>query len=132
MNVETTEHLSTWLRAANLRYRKLGMPAKQRPIEAIKELVQEHSISGDYAGPAAKAVFEWFENETKLRSQTFGSLFTGAYFFDASFFPLAIPITFGSPKVDPFSSLTGMPELMIDDIREDPQEAASLVKHWRL
>jgi hypothetical protein len=126
----TTEKLLAWLKAANARYRAKGLPPKQRSIEAIKDLVGVIGSPIEFTSPVAKTVFAFFEQQTKEGSQTFGLLYRGAYFFDASFFPVAIEIPFGSPQLDPFKALTSMPEQMQADIKSDPQEKARYEEHW--
>jgi hypothetical protein len=126
------DQLLVWLRDVNLRYRVQGLDAKQRFFQAIKDLVNEHGYSGDFSSPSASVVSEFFKQETKSNSQTFGNLFKGAYFFDSSFFPVEIPISFGSLKVDPLNALTGMPGQLREDIRSNAQELTEYEKTWVL
>jgi hypothetical protein len=122
--------LDAWLIRANLRYRQAGLHPKQRPFEALKNLSTELKVPMELGSEPARYIFEWFRNETQEGSHAIGPLFTGAYYFDACFWPVAIPVTFGRNSLNPFDALQIMSVGMKNQICSDIQESENYVRYW--
>src|SRR5687768_12327796 len=104
----TLEPSDSWLHAANERYRAADTPPKQRPWLAWSDFAREREVTIDSTHPIVKRIFSWFRANTQEGSMSMGPLFRAAYYFDTSFWPLDIPVVFGTVALDLFSRLTTM------------------------
>jgi len=88
--------LDGWLQSTNARYRSEEIPHRHRPFKALSDFSREFNCSIDLAPPTANTIFEWFEAHSQPGSHAVGALFTGAFYFDACFWPLYIPLGYGT------------------------------------
>ncbi len=110
-----------WLQAANLRYQAQELPAIRRPFEACSEYSVEFKQNVMLQSELADAIFNWFYAHSDYDAHLIGRLFSGAFYYDAYFWPLHIPIGFGQYKIEPMACLQTMPEAVKSQIRKDQQ-----------
>lgn len=126
----TRNELETWLEQANERYRIEHLPPKQRPIQALSDLSIHLKCSITLGSELANQVVDWFRRNTQPGSHAIGSLFESAYYFDACFWHLSIPIGFGTFRFDVFNSLESMPVQIKQRLANNEKETEDLVSHW--
>lgn len=124
------EKFTAWLEDANERFRREELPPAHRPFRAFADYCEEHSCSLAYGSPIADAIFAWFYKHSAPGSHQVGSLFTGAYYYDAFFWPVNIPIGYGRATLDVFNSLESMPDAIKRSLAKDKAEADLPVLHW--
>ncbi len=122
--------LETWLQAANERYRCAEMPPRQRPFQAMNDYTREFNCSVAFGSPTATIVFDWFYAHTKLGSHAVGALFTGAFYFDACFWPLSIPIGYGTFSLNALESLETMQQPLREQLEESRNDMCRLATYW--
>lgn len=127
--------LEAWLVLANKRYREAGIGHAARPWKAVSEYSIEfrHSFIMGTTGPD-KFIFEWFQQRSKAGSQQVGSLYESGFLYDGTFWPMKIPIGFGSFHLSFQACLGEMPEALRDDLLQetitDSDFSRRLVVHW--
>jgi hypothetical protein len=77
----------------------------------------------------AEAISVWFRAHIKPGSDHMGLMAKAAYFYDAAFWPLEIPIIFGEPEGDP-SEWLSMPASIRIRFATDHNELYSYLKFW--
>jgi len=78
----------------------------------------------------AKAIFEWFYSNTKPESHHIGSLFTGAFYYDACFWPVDIPAGYGQFKLEAPDSPRRMSASLKQALMSVPRDAWSYALFW--
>lgn len=126
----TQEITDGWLENLNKRYRDEDIAPASRPWLAVREwsIINNSTISLQSEG--AGKIFEWFEKNTKPDSQTVGSLLTGAFYFDSSFWPVFIPICYGIGQLDPLDSLQAMPEKLKAQLKSGKDSREGFISFW--
>jgi hypothetical protein len=126
----TNQQLNDWLERANERYRQRDLPPRQRPFRAISDLSKEFKISIDFGSDVAGKIFDWFTNHTQAGSHAIGSLFTGAYYFDACFWPVSIQVGFGTFVPKALDALETMPKMLKNQLCADRSEVRNYTSYW--
>ncbi len=98
------------LEQINSQMSKEGIPHIRRPFEAIVRLSKQYGIQVKIPSAFSDEIFTWFNRRTKPGSDFIGSLYKSAYYYDSEFWPVKIPIIYGSVALDPMTCITGMPE----------------------
>jgi hypothetical protein len=119
-----------WLAQKNKEYKEKDIPHKQRPILAIIDCCNEFRCSFDFSSQKAKIFFQWFEKNSPKDTDSAGLMFQGAFYFDATFWPVDIKVFYGSPNIDPFKSLKTMPQQYINEIQTDPDHLNEYLSLW--
>lgn len=119
-----------WLKKINEDFRSVGMEPQRRPWEALNQYAAQHKVSVPMSSEIAKSIFNWFEKASKPGAHHVGSLFETIYFFDAAFWSLNIPITYGSVSLNSLNCLPDMPELIKADLFSTPQTAWDYTIYW--
>lgn len=119
-----------WLESANERYRQAHRPPMRRVFQAMQELSKERGRPLVLGSPAADKIADWFVAHTKPGSHAIGALFTGAFYFDASFWPVTIPIFYGTHRFDPLDSLQSMPDPIKQALWRKPDGRSVLLHYW--
>ncbi|WP_447888288.1 hypothetical protein [Serratia fonticola] len=122
--------LLKWLENTNDKYRKADIPPRQRPMKAMLEFSVEFKVYVVLGSDLAKKIDHFFESNSKPGEHSMGSLFTGCYYFDSTFWPLNIPSFFGEVSLSPFDCLDDMPESLKIKIEEDNELFNSLLFYW--
>ncbi len=126
----TGDLLNEWLAAANRRYAAEGLPHKTRPFRALSDYTAENKCSLTFDHPIAKAMFEWFYAHSPPGAHHVGSIYEGVYYYDATFWPVSVPIIFGTVSVNALDCLITMPEQIKQQLSMSPGDASSYAEHW--
>lgn len=122
--------LDAWLTSVNARYRTEEIPPYQRPFEAFRDFSQEFNCSFSLDSSIAKSIIDWFYDHSAPGSHAIGSLFTGAFFFDACFWPLHIPMGYGRFALNAFDCLSTMPPPVKEQVRQSSSDIWRLALYW--
>lgn len=119
-----------WLIAANKRYRANGIEPALRPMKAIGDICDELNSSIVFGSPAERKISDWFRENTKPEAHVVGSLFTGAFFFDACFWEVRIALGFGVFHLNPLDALIEMPPPILSDLEINTNDLKSYFLYW--
>lgn len=120
-----------WFQWVNREFREQDVAVGQRPFLALDRYCKDFRVRAlPFDAPAAKAIFDWFSSNTKPESHHIGALFTGAFYYDASFWAVDIPIGYGRFKLDAPNSLRGMPHHVKQELMTHARDAWSYVQFW--
>ena len=122
--------LQVWLHDANERYRGENIPPRGRPFKALSEFTREFNCSIAMGSPTAKAIFDWFRAHSAPDAHEIGALFTGAFYFDAYFWPLRIPLGYGTVTSNALDCLETMPQAAKDQLAKSKKDLWLLTLHW--
>lgn len=122
--------LETWLNSTNARYRADEVPPRHRPFRALSDFSREFNSAVSLDSPVAKAIFDWFYKHSQPGSHAVGALFTGAFYFDASFWPLYIPIGYGTFSLNALDCLETMPQSIKEHVSQSRQDLWDLALYW--
>jgi hypothetical protein len=130
MNEAERRQARQWVEAANARYRSEDIPPRVRPFRALHELAAEWRCTIALGSELAEFIFEYFRSTSKPSSHEIGAMFTGAFYFDASFWSLRIPFSYGQCSLDPLSCVDGLPSVVETAIQNTPSQQRSLEYFW--
>lgn len=120
-----------WIERVNREFRANDVDVRRRPFLALDRYCTDYRVKAlSFDSTPAKRIFEWFYTNTKPESHHIGSLFTGAYYYDACFWPVDIPVGYGQFKLEAPDSLRGMSSQMKQDLLTVPRDAWSYVLFW--
>lgn len=122
--------LEDWLNSANARYRAEEIPPRQRPFRALSDFSRDFKCSFTLDSPIAKSIIDWFYKHSAPGSHAIGSMFTGAFYFDAYFWPMHIPIGYGTFSINAFDCLETMPEAVKEHLAKNQQDSTNLALYW--
>ncbi len=122
--------LEAWLTSTNARYRADELPPRHRPFRALSDFSREFKCSISLDSPLAKSIFEWFYKHSQPGAHAVGALFTGAFYYDACFWPLYIPIGYGTFSLNALGCLETMPPSIKEHISQDREDLYGLVLYW--
>lgn len=114
----------------NEELRKEDIDPRTRPLEAMRRLAKELNRSIVIPSEDAELIFDWFARHSKPEIHTIGHFYRGAYYYDATFWTVSIPLIFGSVKVDVFQSLSEMPDSIKKVIKSDRETTTNYVLFW--
>jgi hypothetical protein len=127
---ETMKITEEYLVRINEQYREKEIPPIQRPFRALSHISREFSCSISFSSPIANQVFDWFAKNSKPGSHAIGSLFTGAFYYDACFWPLSVPIGYGTFRLNALNGLDTMPDSIKSSLMSDHKAATALGLYW--
>jgi len=122
--------LETWLTSTNARYRADELPPRLRPFRALCDFSREFNCSILLDSPIANSIFDWFYKHSQPGSHAVGALFTGAFYFDACFWPLYIPIGYGTFSLSAMDCLETMPLSIKEHVSQSHQDLWNLALYW--
>lgn len=122
--------LDNWLTSVNARYRAEEIPPRHRPFRALSDYSREFKCSFTLDSPIAKSILDWFYKHSAPESHAIGSMFTGAFYFDAYFWPMHIPIGYGTFSINAFDCLETMPETVKEHLAKSQQDSTNLALYW--
>lgn len=104
---------------------------RRRPFLALEHYSKDFGVVAiAFDSPPAKAIFDWFSKNTKSGSHQVGSLFTGVFYYDSSFWPVDVFIGYGRCELNALASLQAMPDSMKEELMSAPQTAWPYVLTW--
>jgi hypothetical protein len=83
--------LTEWLEEFNERMGREGVPHVGRPLRAWFQWCGESGATLGIDDPKAQEIFKWFEGRAPAGSLFIRPIFTGAFYFDAYFWPVIVP-----------------------------------------
>lgn len=119
-----------WLTSTNARYRADELPPRHRPFRALSDFSREFKYSISLDSPLAKSIIEWFYKHSQPGAHAIGALFTGAFYYDACFWPLYIPIGYDTFSLNALGCLETMPPSIKEHISQDREDLCGLVLYW--
>lgn len=119
-----------WLEQFNRRMREEQIPYFRRPFLAISEWTRIHNSSIVFPSATASKVFKWFQERSAKGSHAVGPMFTGAFYFDSYFWPVHIPIAYGTVPLDPLDFLDGMPDSVKGNLSANQQTLVEYLLLW--
>lgn len=124
------EPSEAWLQAANDRYRAEDVVPKQRPWRAWRDYAGERGLALELRDARVQRIFSWFQQNTQPGAHQAGPMFRGAFFFDACFWPLDVPVVYGTGTLDLFAALSTMPLTLKQSVLRNDEAMAQLVMLW--
>jgi hypothetical protein len=122
--------LEEWLIKLNKEFRAEGIEIRRRPFDAIMRYSKEFDVSISLSSDLAKKIFKWFEAHSKPGAHHVGSLYNSVYYYDSQFWPISIPITYGTVELNALKSLGQMPDNIIDEMMSDKKQAWDYMAFW--
>jgi hypothetical protein len=123
--------LEKWLQALNGKFRDQGIEVGQRPFLAFIQYGQDFKIQGlDFGSEEAKAIFNWYKENTQPEAHQMGSLFTSVFYYDTCFWPVDVFNAYGTISLEGLLSLRDMPESVKDAMRADPEQLRRYRSTW--
>jgi HEPN domain-containing protein len=122
--------LLNWLESFDRRMALEEVPHRARPIRAWCEWCRETGESFGIEDPKAKQIFQWFELHSPPGALYVPSVFTGAFYFDAYFWPVDIPMVFGTQALESRDTLAGMPATTQRRLFEAPDDLEDFKALW--
>jgi hypothetical protein len=75
-------------------------------------------------------IFSWFDKNTKAGSQQINPMYTGVFYYDSCFWPVFVPIIYGTVKINACDALKTMPESIVKQLWKDRGELEQYVSVW--
>lgn len=122
--------LTKWLEEIDDDFRAKNFPPRNRPWEAMSKYSKEFKTSLELGSPIAKYIFNWFEKNSKAGTHHMGNLFTGCFCYDATFWPLEIPIFFGEVNLSPFDFIGDIPARVKESLMRNHSACHALTIYW--
>lgn len=119
-----------WIERINDEFREKDIPHKQRPWLAWSEWSKHIGLSTSFDDEDVKKIFEWFEKNTQAGSQHIGPIYTGAFYYDSCFWPVFIPVVFGSVQLNLRDSLKTMPNGIRSRLWGNRDEVMNYAAFW--
>ncbi len=108
-----------WLEKTNEKFSKSDIPHRQRPLLALGEWAKFTGRPVAINDEIAKGIFFWFDRNTKAGSQQIGPVYTGLYYYDSCFWPIFIPVFYGTVQFNTRDFLKTMPESIVTRLWSD-------------
>ncbi len=119
-----------WLEKTNEGFSKSDIPHRQRPWLALVEWAKFTGMPIAINDEVVEKIFSWFERNTKAGSQQIGSIYTGTYYYDSCFWPIFVPVAYGTVTVNARDSLKTMPESIVARLWADRDKLLEYVSVW--
>lgn len=127
------EDLFNWLIKINEEFIKNEIHPLERPFEAISKYSREFNVNilmGFGNTEVTQKIFEWFEKNSREGTQKLEPVFTGAFYYDQTFWRLEIPIILGQMAISPFDLLIDMPDIIKEQLKNNEQYHNKLHKYF--
>ncbi|QIR76771.1 hypothetical protein FA592_11275 [Sulfurospirillum diekertiae] len=122
--------LERYLETFNEEFKQKHIEHKRRPFEFISRYSTEFNQPVNLSSNFAKYIFEWFEKRAKEGAHSIGSLYTSAYYYDAQFWELSIPVFFGTVKLNSLDSLKDISDIDKEKILKNEKQKLDYVAFW--
>jgi SseB protein N-terminal domain len=118
-----------WLSNLNDQFSKHDVPHSQRTWRAMAEWSKRNHTSLAYDSWRCEFITTWFAGHIKPAADHIGLLAKAAYFYDATFWPVEVPIILGQPEGNPLD-LLAMPASVRMRLLADRNELYLYLKFW--
>ncbi|CAM3829979.1 hypothetical protein [Pseudoalteromonas maricaloris] len=117
------------LEKINEEFKLEGVPHIQRSFLAMSKLSKKLGISIQFGSQESDYVSDWFARRSKASALCVGSLFEAAYYYDAEFWTVKIPIIFGVVQAEAYDALD-MPKVNVELISKNDNKSRSYALFW--
>ncbi len=129
---------SDWIDAFNKDCRKRQVPVGERPFLALQKWAglngQNHPlvelILAHLGSEAFNALYAFFKANTSLGRDHSAPIRQSCFLYDEAFWPVYVPVIYGSCVVDPIRSVAGMPNAVLQALGFDSSARDELDAHW--
>ncbi len=108
-----------WLQKTNESFRKTDVPHIRRPWLAWDEWAKLTGKPIAMNNEVVSKIFSWFDKNTKSGSQQTSPMYTGAFYYDSCFWPVFVPIIYGTVNINACDALKTMPESIVKQLWKD-------------
>lgn len=132
-NVEDTspaEITEPWLEQINSRFGREAMPYHQRPFHALLQWTELHSCRVVFGSQLYERVQQWFHRHSPPKAHLIGPAFRGAYYYDAYFWKVDIPIVYGTVSLSPWDCMKGIPDTVKVRLKSHRDTALQYLAVW--
>lgn len=132
-NVEDTsaaEITEQWLEQTNSRFSREAMPYHQRPFHALLAWTELHNCSVVFGSKLYERVQQWFHRLSPPEAHLIGPAFRGAFYYDAYFWKVDVPIMYGTVNLNPWDCLKGLPDTLRVRLKSDRDGALQYLAVW--
>jgi len=119
-----------WLVKINDEFRKNNIPHRQRPFLAWSAWTKHVGVSTEFRDKNVRNIFAWFEKNSPVGAHHIGSFYSGLFYFDAHFWPVHIPLVYGTVKLHAFNSIDTMPDNIKSRLQTDRQASQDFAAVW--
>jgi hypothetical protein len=100
------EVTTEWLEQVNAEFAAQEVPHGRRAWEAVRVWGEANGgLPISMSSPRAERILAWFRKNVNPTSDKVGPIATAAFFHDTSFWPVTVPLVFGSPESNPLDLL---------------------------
>ncbi len=89
-----------WLKKINEGFSRSDIPHRQRPWLAWGEWAKFTGRPIAMNDKVTEKIFSWFERNTQAGSQQIGPMYMGTYYYDSCFWPIFVPVVYGTATVN--------------------------------
>jgi hypothetical protein len=119
-----------WLEAFNRKCSDQDIAYRTRPFLALRAWSLENTIAVGLNSETSKQIFDWFYRNSPPESHHLGPLYTGIFYYDVYFWPIDVPIAYGTITLDAFDALTTMPDPVKERLRGDVPTGIEYYACW--
>jgi len=101
-----------------------------RPFEAISRWSKEKAVKVYMPSPLTDYIFKWFEDHSPKGSHAIGAMYISAFYFDAYFWQVEIPIAFGTVKLNALDALRQMPRSIKAELERNQAIMWRYIELW--
>jgi len=123
----TPEPTDKWLEQINEEFSRRGVAHSKRPWEALTRWGGSTGTINRLDGKVAEKIFNWFAQNTKAGSQKIGPMYVGVFYYDTCFWPVFVPVVYGTVRLSPFDFLKTMPGIIIKRLMLDSKKCIEYV-----
>ncbi len=129
---------SDWIDAFNKDCRKRQVPVGERPFLALQKWAELNGqsrplgelILADLGSETFNALYAFFKANTSLGRDHSAPIRQSCFLYDEAFWPVYVPVIYGSCVVDPIRSIAGMPNAVLQALGFDSAARDELDAHW--
>lgn len=118
------------LEEVNKELRDNNVAHRTRPWEAMGIISERLDIVISLPSKEADFIFNWFEENGKPGNQIQGHYHQGAYFYDAEFWSVSIPLIYGNVEINCLDALHEMPTSIKSSLTNDKGLFWDYVVFW--
>jgi hypothetical protein len=107
-----------------------GVPYIERPFRAWLKLSAEHRCAYEFRSPTSAYIFKWFEESSPAGAHFVPHFFVGTFYFDAGFWPVAIPYFAGQQMLDGRKAVSDMPDAIWERLVTNNEHVENFKALW--
>ena len=119
-----------WLVEFNEKMAREGVEHVARPFRALLEWSRVTGSTIEFGSPESDAVFQWFYAHSPPGSHNVLPAFIGALFYDAAFWPIEVPLGYGTYRLDGRQAARSMPDPVWASMCRSRHDLAVFIELW--